>query len=116
VDGRQDGRLGGDAPRGKAVEVNALWHNALCVLAHWLGEERDAEAAAPYAEAAARARDSFNARFWHEAGGYLYDVVDGPDGDSAEFRPNQLLAVSLPHPRSTRRAGPPSWARASSGW
>jgi hypothetical protein len=28
--------------RGKAVEVNALWHNALCVLAHWLGEERGA--------------------------------------------------------------------------
>ena len=84
--------------RGKAVEVNALWHNALCVLAHWVGEERDAEAAAPYAEAAARARDSFNRRFWHEAGQHLYDVVDGPDGDSAEFRPNQLLAISLPNP------------------
>ena len=84
--------------RGKAVEINALWHNALRVLAHWVDEERGAGSAARYAEAAARARTSFNARFWHEAGGYLLDVVDGPDGDSAEFRPNQLLAVSLPNP------------------
>jgi predicted glycogen debranching enzyme len=84
--------------RGKAVEVNALWHNALCVLARRLGEERGADAAAPYAEAAARARDAFNRRFWYADGGHLYDVVDGPDGDSAEFRPNQLFAVSLPHP------------------
>ena len=84
--------------RGKAVEINALWHNALCVLSYWLGEEREASHAAPYADAAARARASFNARFWYDAGGYLYDVVDGPDGDSTEFRPNQLLSISLPNP------------------
>jgi predicted glycogen debranching enzyme len=84
--------------RGKAVEINALWYNALCVLESWLRAERGDDAAAPYAEAAARARQSFNRRFWHEAGGHLYDVVDGPHGDSAELRPNQLLAISLPHP------------------
>ena len=85
--------------RGKAVEINALWHNALCVLAHYLGDERGPEAAAPYADAAARARESFNRRFWYADGGYLYDVVDPLDGsgDSTEFRPNQLLAVSLPN-------------------
>jgi predicted glycogen debranching enzyme len=77
--------------RGKAVELNALWHNALCLLAGWTGEAR-------WREEAARARAAFNRRFWYEAGGYLYDVVDGPDGDSTELRPNQLLAVSLPHP------------------
>jgi predicted glycogen debranching enzyme len=83
--------------RGKAVEINALWHNALHVLDHCtrlLG----AQPTGAWLDAAGQARASFNRRFWWDAGGYLYDVVDGPDGDSAECRPNQLLAISLPHP------------------
>jgi predicted glycogen debranching enzyme len=84
--------------RGKAVELNALWYNALCLLESWVRAERGEADARPLGEAAARARESFNRRFWYEAGGYLYDVVDGPDGDSADFRPNQLLAISLANP------------------
>ncbi|MFL5582567.1 MAG: amylo-alpha-1,6-glucosidase [Gemmatimonadaceae bacterium] len=84
--------------RGKAVEINALWYNALCVLESWTRRLRGADAAARWAEHAARARTSFNRRFWYEAGGHLYDVVDGPDGDSTECRPNQVFAISLPHP------------------
>ena len=84
--------------RGKAVEINALWHNALCVLSTWERELGDAGRARQYNEAAARARESFNRRFWFEKGGYLYDVVDGPDGDDAACRPNQVLAISLPNP------------------
>ncbi len=84
--------------RGKAVEINALWYRALRVLERWLGEEgRDTDARA-VAEAADRARESFNRRFWYAAGGYLYDVVDGEGGDDPACRPNQLLAVSLPDP------------------
>jgi predicted glycogen debranching enzyme len=83
--------------RGKAVEINALWYNALCLLQRWLREMSVADGAG-LAEHATRARRSFNERFWYEPGGYLYDVVDGPDGDSAECRPNQLLAISLPNP------------------
>ena len=83
--------------RGKAVEINALWYNALCLLGQWLEEERGAQAARPYAERAERARESFNRRFWNEAGGYLYDIVDGEHGDDSAFRPNQILAVSMPH-------------------
>ena len=49
-------------------------------------------------EAAARARESFNARFWYEQGGYLYDVVDGEQGDDSACRPNQIFAISLDHP------------------
>jgi predicted glycogen debranching enzyme len=45
---------------------------------------------------AARARDSFNAVFWNEAAGCLYDVVDGAQRDDS-LRPNQIFAVSLPH-------------------
>jgi predicted glycogen debranching enzyme len=84
--------------RGKAVEINALFYNALRLLARWLGEEGEVTAAQPIAEAAVRVRTSFNERFWYEAGGYLYDVIDGPDGSSdSALRPNQLFAISLPH-------------------
>jgi predicted glycogen debranching enzyme len=85
--------------RGKAVEINALWFNALRNLARWLAEERGGEAARPIAEAAERARVSFDRRFWYAEGGHLYDVVDGEDGrDDPACRPNQLLAIALPDP------------------
>jgi predicted glycogen debranching enzyme len=83
--------------RGKAVEINALWYNALRLLENWLREAHDPEAD----ELAARAdktRDSFNRRFWCAAGGYLYDVVDGENGDDPAFRPNQIFAIALEHP------------------
>jgi predicted glycogen debranching enzyme len=84
--------------RGKAVEINALWYNALKLLEGWLNQERGGEGAQSLAEHAARARASFNERFWYEEGGYLYDVIDGDDGDDTACRPNQLLAISLAHP------------------
>ena len=85
--------------RGKAVEINALFYNALCVLARWLGEEEGDAAARPALEAAERVRASFNERFWYAEGGHLYDVLDGPDGKhDAALRPNQLFAISLPNP------------------
>ncbi|HVW30262.1 MAG TPA: amylo-alpha-1,6-glucosidase [Polyangiaceae bacterium] len=84
--------------RGKAVEINALYYNALVLLAGWLRELQGPAAAMPYALAAERARAAFNARFWYQPGGYLYDVVDGEKGDDAACRPNQLLAFSLEHP------------------
>jgi predicted glycogen debranching enzyme len=83
--------------RGKAVEINALWYNALRLLAGWLEIERGADVARPYADLAERQRASFNQRFWYEAGGYLYDVVDGEHGDDSSFRPNQILAVACRH-------------------
>jgi predicted glycogen debranching enzyme len=84
--------------RGKAVEVNALWYNALRLLETWLREEDGAEAARPIAEHADQTRASFNQRFWYDGDGYLFDVVDGEGGDDAACRPNQLLAMSLAHP------------------
>lgn len=78
---------------GKPVEINALWYNALVVmadLARRLG--RDAE---KYRALAERVRAGF-ARFRKPEGG-LYDVIDGPDGADATVRPNQIFAVSLPH-------------------
>jgi predicted glycogen debranching enzyme len=83
--------------RGKAVEINALWYNALKLMAGWLREEGDTTAP-QIEEHAERARASFNQRFWYEPGGYLYDVVDGEHGDDAALRPNQIFAISLDHP------------------
>jgi predicted glycogen debranching enzyme len=83
--------------RGKAVEINALWYNALRLLAQWHDDAGEAGAARELNQHADRARVAFNRRFWNEAGGYLYDVVDGEAGDDASFRPNQIFAVALDH-------------------
>jgi predicted glycogen debranching enzyme len=83
--------------RGKAVEINALWFNALAVLARWLDEEKEDSRA--IRDAASRARESFNLRFWNNERGYLFDVIDGPEPElGPALRPNQIFAVSLPNP------------------
>ncbi|HEY2745798.1 MAG TPA: amylo-alpha-1,6-glucosidase [Polyangia bacterium] len=84
--------------RGKAVEINALWYNALRNLERWLRESGDETAAATLAGHAERAQASFNARFWCAARGWLYDVVDGEHGDDDACRPNQIFAIALPSP------------------
>jgi predicted glycogen debranching enzyme len=84
--------------RGKAVEINALWYNALRLLGGWLAAAGDQVAAAALDAEAERARRAFNARFWYAAGGHLHDVVDGEHGDDPACRPNQVLAIALRHP------------------
>lgn len=79
---------------GKPVEVNALWYNALRVmagLAAVVGEDP-----APFAAAADKARAGFE-RFWNAERGFCFDVIDGPEGNDPALRPNQLFAVSLSH-------------------
>jgi len=83
--------------RGKAVEINGLWYNALCLLATWTETKDEASARKLHSEAE-RVRQSFNARFWCEEKQYLFDVVDGPEGDDTSCRPNQVMAISLDHP------------------
>ncbi len=80
---------------GKPVEIQALWVRALEVgeaLARRFGE---ADYADRCRDDRSRAIASFQKRFWYEEGGYLYDVIDGPEGHDASFRPNQLYALSL---------------------
>lgn len=85
--------------RGKAVEINALWYNALRLMEGWLKEENQEAAMRRMNETADRVRESFNQRFWYEQGGYLYDVVDAENGGSDDAcRPNQIFAISLDHP------------------
>ncbi|MES1259383.1 MAG: amylo-alpha-1,6-glucosidase, partial [Gemmatimonadota bacterium] len=84
--------------RGKAVEINALWYNALRLLEGWLVSLRSAKSAAPVKARADQVFQSFNERFWMPDRGFCYDVVDGDDGDSPLCRPNQLFSISLDHP------------------
>ena len=84
--------------RGKAVEINALWYNALCCMASWMAVLEDEEQKQGFDRLSERVRASFQERFWCERAGYLYDVVDGESGDDISCRPNQIFAVSLPHP------------------
>jgi predicted glycogen debranching enzyme len=84
--------------RGKAVEINALWYNALCLLDQWLRDLGDSANAQRLAGHAEQARMSFNRRYWYAEGGYLYDVVDGERGDDPSCRPNQIFAIALDHP------------------
>jgi predicted glycogen debranching enzyme len=85
--------------RGKTVETNALWYNALRLMERWVSWEKGQEPPTFYAEHAQRCYDSFNAKFWSDELGYLRDVVDGEDprSDNA-VRPNQVFAISLPFP------------------
>jgi predicted glycogen debranching enzyme len=84
--------------RGKAVEINALWHNALRVMSDWCSRTGDPEGARSMADHADRVYASFNHRFWNPSTGHLFDIVDGEHGNDAACRPNQLFAISLPHP------------------
>jgi predicted glycogen debranching enzyme len=86
--------------RGKPVEINALWFNALKLMEQWADENGDRSS--HYKELADRVWRSFNDRFWYPQGGYLYDIVDaehgGPGANDTKCRPNQVFAISLPHP------------------
>jgi glycogen debranching enzyme len=80
-----------DTPRvGKPVEIQALWYNALRIVASFTSDSS-------YACLADQVRDNFLVRFLQPDLGYLADVVDGPNGDELQLRPNQIFAVSLPH-------------------
>ena len=84
--------------RGKAVELNALFYNALRLMERWLREQGDEPRAGEMAHHAQRVYDSFNQRFWNPQTGALYDVVDGEGGDDPAIRPNMVFSISLPHP------------------
>ena len=79
---------------GCAVEVNALWHNALLRAAGLCTSEAEG---APFRERAERCREAFDS-FWWEDAGWLVDLIDAAGHADRSLRPNQLLAVSLPHP------------------
>lgn len=97
MDARRDGVV--FTPRnGKAIEVNALWYNALLTLADLTHETDERLELSALAE---RGAESIRAKFWWAERGCCHDVLTPngvgdwiPDG---KLRPNQIFAVSLPH-------------------
>jgi len=82
---------------GKAVEIQALWYNALCVMEAFATRFDNAELRTRFSDLASRAKESFEAKFWNADADCLYDVIDGDRRDPS-VRPNQIFAVSLFYP------------------
>ena len=79
---------------GKAVEINALWINALETMAFFARLLK--KSSEPYEAFARQAKSGFQ-KFWNQQQACCYDVIDSPGiGNDAKLRPNQILAVSLP--------------------
>jgi predicted glycogen debranching enzyme len=81
---------------GKAVEIQALWHNALCHLEQIAARLSDHSTAAYCRQLAARASRSFNEKFWNDSAACLIDVLRDDGTTDEAIRPNQIFAVSLP--------------------
>lgn len=82
--------------RGKPVEIQALWYNALCIMEDLARRFADEPGQKRYRNMATLASWSFNRLFWNENLGCLYDVTNGAPPDPS-IRPNQIFAVSLTH-------------------
>ena len=80
---------------GKAVEINALWYNALKVLE--MLSVKFGVNADELGRLAALVKKSFLKEFWNDNGKYLYDVINGDFRDDS-VRPNQIFAASLTYP------------------
>lgn len=78
---------------GKPIEINALWHHALCVMAQFA--KKLGEPTSDFEISAEQVRRSFY-KYWNEEAGYCFDVIDGPNGNESSLRPNQLFAISIP--------------------
>jgi predicted glycogen debranching enzyme len=80
---------------GKPVEIQALWLRALDVGARLAVQFDERRYAARCQTDRARGVASFREKFWYDGGRYLYDTIDGPEGDDASIRPNQVFAIAL---------------------
>lgn len=99
-----DARLGDYVvtPRaGKAVEIQALWYNALRTIEEIAAQVEDDWMRNHARALAEHARASFHGLFWNEADNCLHDCINPGGEPDASIRPNQIFALSLPHPIMT---------------
>ncbi|AZR74783.1 hypothetical protein BBF96_01830 [Anoxybacter fermentans] len=83
--------------QGKAVEINALWYNAVKIVAYFTKLAGEEEKFQEYEELAQKILISFREKFWNDEEGYLYDRITDGEKDPS-IRPNQIFALSLPFP------------------
>jgi len=82
--------------RGYAVEINALWYNAVCFSLEMAKAEKDKKFIKEYGFLPDLIKKSFVELFWDESIGYLADYVNDEEGRNFFVRPNMIIAVSLP--------------------
>src|SRR5207253_1241168 len=81
---------------GRPVELNALWYNALRIAAELAEYFHRTDLSDEFTRMAVRTKESFNRRFWNLDARCCYDAINDSLADPS-IRPNQLLAISLPH-------------------
>lgn len=81
---------------GYAVEINALWYNAVRFMLEFARENGDEKFVKEWNSLPERIEESFNIVFWNEELGYLADYVD-ENGQNMNLRPNQVIAASMPY-------------------
>jgi predicted glycogen debranching enzyme len=83
--------------KGYAVEINALWYNAICFSLEMAVIARDKKFIKEYEKLPDLIKESFLEIFWDEKLGYLADYVNDNEGKNTFVRPNMVIAVSLPY-------------------
>lgn len=78
---------------GKAIEINALWYNALKIMESFANLYKEKELSKKYAELAKKCKESFIKKFYNKKRKCFDDLV----GDNS-IRPNQLFAIGLHYP------------------
>lgn len=85
-------------PRGGyAVEINALWYNAVCYTLEMAKRAGDRKFIREYGKLPELIAESFNSLFWNENKGLLADYISDEKGPDFSVRPNMLIATSLPY-------------------
>ncbi|MBE0674932.1 MAG: glycogen debranching enzyme family protein [Bacteroidales bacterium] len=82
---------------GYAVEINALWYNAVCYSLEMAGKAGDRKLGKEFGKLPDIIRESFISLFWDEQEGILADSVSDENGRDMSLRPNMVIATSLPH-------------------
>jgi predicted glycogen debranching enzyme len=83
--------------RGYAVEINALWYNAVCFTIEMAKAEKDRKFVKEFEDLPELIKKSFLELFWDDKTGYLADYVNDEEGRNFFKRPNMVIAVSLPY-------------------
>jgi predicted glycogen debranching enzyme len=83
--------------RGYAVEINALWYNAICFSLQMAGEKKDRKFIKEYESLPDLVKKSFLKLFWDDKVSYLADYVNDEEGRNLFIRPNMVIAVSMPY-------------------
>ena len=82
---------------GYAVEINALWYNAVCFCLEMAGAAKDNKFVKEFEKLPGLIKNSFLELFWDDNLGYLADYVNDEEGKNTFVRPNMIIAVSLPY-------------------